>query len=111
MDDQPPWLGVAGTPKFKENARFIHKEREELDISDKTFFNHHALYVGSDETNACYSTIKVANRGVTSILSLRECQEILPYRCGFCPAKNSATTAVVINMIQHYVYVRCKTSC
>ena len=56
------WMGVASTPKCKENAYSKSKEREEFGRFDHEFCYQHALVVGSNVTNTVYNTIKARNR-------------------------------------------------
>ena len=57
---------MVNTPKYKENASWKSKEREEFGGFDHEFFYHNALFVGYNVTNTLYKTIK-AGKGVWSL--------------------------------------------
>ena len=71
------WMGVAATPKCKENAYWKNKEREELGGFDHEFFYHHALFVGYNVTNALYNTIK-EGMGVWGLAPRKIITNVLP---------------------------------
>ena len=52
-------MGVAVTPKCKESAYWMNKEREEFRGFNHEFSFHHALYVGYNVTNTLFNTIKI----------------------------------------------------
>ena len=59
--EQPCWMGVAATPRYKEYAYSVfHSEKKMLEISDSQFLNYCALYIGYNLTNASYNALKVA---------------------------------------------------
>ena len=51
-------VGVAATPKCKENAYWKKKKREDFGDFDHEFFYQHALFVGHNVTCTLYDTIK-----------------------------------------------------
>ena len=58
MGGQPGWMTMAVTPKYKESAYWIHRERKEFGGSNKNFFNHHPFYIGHNVSNVFYSATK-----------------------------------------------------
>ena len=52
------WMGVAATPKCKENAYWTNKEREKSGGFDHEFSHHHALFASHNVTNTLYNIIK-----------------------------------------------------
>ena len=82
-------MGVAATPKCKENAYWKNKEREEFGGFVHEFFYHHALFVGYNVTNTLY---KGRKRGLRAYL-----QKIF-YKC----TSDNAVKIPLRKLIQGY---------
>ena len=61
-DNQPCWMVVPTTPKFKESDYFAH--REGVGDVQSECFNYHALYVSFNAMNAFYCAMKVLGQGL-----------------------------------------------
>ena len=61
---------MAATPKFKEDAYWTFRERQEFGGSDQKCFDGHPFYVGYNVTNSIYSAKMEAMAGLETIFTI-----------------------------------------
>ena len=71
---------AGATPKYKDDAYWIHKERKEFGGSDQKWFDHHAFYAGYNATNVIYSARKAAYR-VWGLATRENLYHYIPLKC------------------------------